>query len=71
MLLHAWWDPFDPFLFASMNTIPLWLLLVGVLRDGSSGAARWPAWRVGAALLAGVIALQNLSSLILPLRGLP
>ena len=69
MLVYAWWDPYDPFLFAVMSTPLAWLAAVLFLveTDPERPSRARPAAVWG---MAAVIWLHNGVHLVMPLRQL-
>ncbi|GEM_PF-1830888 len=79
LLLHTWWDPKDPFLFAVITLPALWVVCLVYLRGEAAGAEgegldgpRPPAGRTAIVwAMAAIVMAHNLAHLVRPLRALP
>jgi len=70
IVFYAWWDPYDPFLFACMSLPAFWLLAVinaGALLSADSATAE-NRWLMAGAFLVAALWLYNFVYLILPMR---
>ena len=73
IVFYAWWDPFDPFLFAVMSLPCLWLVLLWgtdtVVTTGTGRRARLFAL-CGLGFLTLVVWAHNARHMVFPLRAI-
>ncbi|MBN8999644.1 MAG: glycosyltransferase family 39 protein [Rhizobiales bacterium] len=69
IVFYAWWDPFDPFLFACTSLPAFWLTWLHAFGTPVE-ASRWTKpMLAGAAVLVAAIWLHNIVYLVMPMRA--
>ncbi len=74
IVLYTWWNPYDPFLFAVMNTPAIWLVLLSgtaVINEQSRRPSTRVLCNAGLAVITLTVWIHNAGMMTGPLRELP